>query len=495
MFARGLLVRLGLDLDSYGYIERQKGRSIVILASDPDAVSTISDLLKLIRQRYPRNRIAFFAKTAAERERLSEQFPGDRILDYPRSSGHAHGRTICKLNTQLLLIVGIPDTDLTRWLDQALKAETAVVMIEDGKPLLWQKALLGWVARACLQKITLFINQEPGSADALLAAGVASENIHSLDRADDSRQETSKRLIERLVPALSTKKKPTKYWRTWLHFSPVKIKKLLMDGAFGRWLITRQYRLIASLPELRENLGHPKSILCLGNGPSSEEPAIGAIAHDCLFRVNHRWRDRGLLIEPDMVFTGNRTSIGMVGPKVIFGLQDMAAERRLTLECLGIRKRLSLSTIECLEIVDVAAFSGFRPTNGAVMLATAVALAPERLIVAGIDLFDHPGGSYPGDSETPNAYTIGHDRTTELRFILETLDRYHGELIIHGEVLAEHWQRHKAKHSRSAGSAARRSGMDMAASTPHQAYGVHVDVSHPPSSEWSQIPKLAGSKP
>src|SRR4029079_17608285 len=37
------------------------------------------------------------------------------------------------------------------------------------------------------------------------------------------------------------------------------------------------------------------------------------------------------------------------------------------------------------------------PTNGARMIAAAAALQPKRLAIAGMDLYQHPGGRYPGD--------------------------------------------------------------------------------------------------
>ena len=42
--------------------------------------------------------------------------------------------------------------------------------------------------------------------------------------------------------------------------------------------------------EMRRLLGRPKTILCLGNGPTSELPVLAEIPHDCLFRVNWRWQ-------------------------------------------------------------------------------------------------------------------------------------------------------------------------------------------------------------
>src|SRR3546814_11040276 len=64
------------------------------------------------------------------------------------------------------------------------------------------------------------------------------------------------------------------------------------------------------------------------------------------------------------------------------------------------------------------------------MLATAVALQPRHLVVAGVDLFNHPAGAYPGDAVTPNAYTAAHEPGTELALLLEALSLYEGDLTI-----------------------------------------------------------------
>ena len=70
-----------------------------------------------------------------------------------------------------------------------------------------------------------------------------------------------------------------------------------------------------------------------------------------------------------------------------------------------------------------------------------------------MDLFQHPDGSYPGDSTTPNAYTVLHDRDTELHFILGRFDRYQGELVILSDVLEGHWQAHRKAASEPAAKA------------------------------------------
>jgi len=46
---------------------------------------------------------------------------------------------------------------------------------------------------------------------------------------------------------------------------------------------------IANLAALRSRLGSPDSILCLGNGPSSESAQVPK-AFDRLFRVNWIWK-------------------------------------------------------------------------------------------------------------------------------------------------------------------------------------------------------------
>lgn len=57
------------------------------------------------------------------------------------------------------------------------------------------------------------------------------------------------------------------------------------------------------------------------------------------------------------------------------------------------------------------------PRQGRVAIALAAALAPARLIIAGMDLYEHPAGAYPADPRAANAYPLMHDRETELAII------------------------------------------------------------------------------
>jgi hypothetical protein len=173
---------------------------------------------------------------------------------------------------------------------------------------------------------------------------------------------------------------------------------------------------------------------------------VAAIDHDCLFRVNHVWLDRGFLTRPDMVFTGSKPTLTAVrGP--IFGLLSIKSEARLLLARF-LRpefRHIRYATIERFGLyLSEPRWEGIRPTNGAAMLATAVALQPPRLVVSGIDLFSHPAGTYPGDVETPNAYTPGHNAESELALLLEALSLYKGELTILSPALQGRWEDYKS---------------------------------------------------
>jgi hypothetical protein len=76
-----------------------------------------------------------------------------------------------------------------------------------------------------------------------------------------------------------------------------------------------------------------------------------------------------------------------------------------------------------------------RPTSGALMLVVAAGLQPERLVIAGIDLYLHPFGAYPGDTVSDNNYAQVHDVDTDLAVIKAAVDSYKGELIIFSDEL------------------------------------------------------------
>lgn len=210
-------------------------------------------------------------------------------------------------------------------------------------------------------------------------------------------------------------------------------------------LVAWRLRRYRTTGELAEALGHPETILCLGNGPSSEDPSLKTMKHDALFRVNHMWLERGFLTNPDAVFTGGSPTMRKVG-SAIFGVNTEDAEARLVSTRMFTPAKPATRFFRIADIApDIAAFDWghLRPSNGACMIAAAVALQPRRLIIAGIDLFQHPAGSYPGDQSVPNAYSPGHSRETETAFLLNQFAAYKGELILVGEILRNTWEKHK----------------------------------------------------
>jgi 3-deoxy-D-manno-octulosonic-acid transferase len=218
--------------------------------------------------------------------------------------------------------------------------------------------------------------------------------------------------------------------------SPLKrVLAALVRSRVGQAMLALRSRRLATLTELRTRLGDPDTILCLGNGPSSEEPALDEIHYDALFRVNWRWRERGRLDLPDVVFTGDRTSLARC-PRCIFGFRTIAEEVSiLTRTYFAPRGRVNYLTAERLPLCVNERWPA-RPTNGAVMIATAAALQPRRLVIAGIDLFEHPEGAYPGATGA-NRYAAVHDRSIELDIMRRALAEFRGDVIVIGAALRQ----------------------------------------------------------
>ena len=197
-----------------------------------------------------------------------------------------------------------------------------------------------------------------------------------------------------------------------------------------------RHRRIDSWDELRQLLGQPRTILCLGNGPSSEAPGLAGIAPDALFRVNWRWCARGFLASPQLVFVGDpRTPNKLQTP--IFGFRSTEeANYVLWRQCLSLRlPRFRFFVFDHLPSSVSERVWAARPTNGAIMIATAVALRPQRLVIAGVDLYRHPLGRHPGPMDSVDGYNRVHDRVVEVDVIRTTLEGFPGELDILGPVL------------------------------------------------------------
>ncbi|MBK0400277.1 hypothetical protein H0I76_13845 [Limibaculum sp. M0105] len=207
----------------------------------------------------------------------------------------------------------------------------------------------------------------------------------------------------------------------------------------ARRLLGRFVARIDTAEALSRRLGAPRTILCLGNGPTSAEPVLEQIAHDALFRVNHQWKSQGFLATPDMIFAGVKRSMRAAGRGPI-GVATARKERALFAARLleFWHGPFSYAVIEEIAAGVVPAIEGpLRPTTGAYMLAAAVALRPERIIVAGMDMFSHPAGAYPGGGPAENAYTPSHDLETDTAFIRGCLAAYEGEIATLSPAFAE----------------------------------------------------------
>jgi hypothetical protein len=209
-------------------------------------------------------------------------------------------------------------------------------------------------------------------------------------------------------------------------------------------------RRIDGWERLRERLSRPRSVLCLGNGPTSEDPRLAQVAHDCLIRVNWRWRERGFLDRPDIVFVGDAATIRKA-PPCIFGLWSTTLEHAMLLRHLVTRGPGAMEYFTVGRHSPLAAEQRWpaRPSNGALAIVTAAALAPERLIIAGIDLFRHPAGRYPGAARSRNDYATAHRLDVELALIDLALRDFRGEVVIVGDILREHLERHRESARRA----------------------------------------------
>ena len=213
----------------------------------------------------------------------------------------------------------------------------------------------------------------------------------------------------------------------------------LSETAPGKWLAAnRSGRRIDTWEALGKRLGHPRSILCLGNGPSSEDPQIRTIPHDCLMRINWRWKDRGFLDQPDLVMVGHPFTMQRAGP-CVFGFGRIEWERAMLL------RQLLMLRLESPEFFTLERVSSIirpqdwhsRPTNGALMVAIAAALQPGELIIAGFDLFRHADGRYPGDLHSQNEPAQVHERDVDVEVIGRALDIYPGKVSIQGDILRD----------------------------------------------------------
>ena len=429
----GLLARLG---QASGPGER----TFWVLGRRRTDFEAAADLVAAIMARYPRVDILFTAPQAATRAWLRTRFPRAAVLPPPLPLAAIARLFLVNLNVRGVMILGAPGAGDGAVLTAAAGRATPVVLAEtpDSDGTAPSAAALATQASHLAHYFVISSATEVG----LRAAGVNAEKVTLLIDEGDGRGAVFIKVMARLLAQdlklIRSKQRPIRRWIERLGLR-------CMDNPGLRRLLAAKARRYDSLEDLRQALGNPQTILCLGNGPSSEDPAVAGVAHDCLFRVNDLWLKRDLLVRPDMVFTGSKGTLALV-KGAIFGLHTIKSEGRLLVAPLlrPTRWGFRYATIERFGLfLSEPRWDDMRPTNGAIMLATAVALQPARLVISGIDLFSHPAGTYPGDTRTPNAYTPGHNAESELALLLEALGRYQGELTILSPALRERWQAYR----------------------------------------------------
>ena len=188
--------------------------------------------------------------------------------------------------------------------------------------------------------------------------------------------------------------------------------------------------------EIGTRLGRPQSILCLGNGPSSEDPALANEFHDCLFRVNWVWHARARMTRPQIVFTADPDLPPPQSDAILaFPTRGDAHRILRRYRRAGRLDRRSYFVMPELESPLTGRVWPLRPTNGALMIAAAAQLQPRRLVIAGIDLYQHPAGKYPGEPADANDYDAIHSRDNDLEAIALALAVFPGEVLVIGDQL------------------------------------------------------------
>jgi hypothetical protein len=409
-----------------GFINKEPERTLLFIGTEAAAFEPLAYTIGEMIRRDSRLRIVLSGSDPKMLEWLKARFPGFLVLPLPFSN-----RISAELYLRRLKIRGVafiesnPQLPVFNLLAAMKRLAIGIVTIS------------GRSAKELSQEGTV---QSMSEARVLLREGpgqiVVPSNVTCM-----TVTELADRFGMMLARDLKALREPNLFSRALAGLPATLAVSPRWRGAVA-WRI-RRYK---DQRELKDRLVSPKSIMCLGNGPSSEEAILGSLKKDVLFRVNHSWINRGFLTDADVIFTGGKPSMRAISG-AIFGVPTADAERNLLL-LRGYNPMFG--RVEFFNVNDVTQsiknynWGHLRPTNGVCMLATAIALKPEKLIVAGIDLFQHPEGSYPGDSVAANAYSPGHSRDTEHDFIMHLFSGFSGEIVIVGEILRKAWESHQS---------------------------------------------------
>jgi len=404
------------------YISRGE-RSICFCGRSIADFENATPLMKEVRRALRPNYLLLCSPDPVTCDWLRRRFTGSRIVPPPWESHTLVRRYFQHLDPVILFWIGLDQCVPLEMLRHARRLRVPVIAVDaqytNPSPFLRKAAPLVDRFFVCNAAVAEQISAL-GGGEIVVTGPLAGELSEVNGRA---------KTLEELGPIL--KGLPQRQ-----HNSPKKCRFSLdfSKGRLGTWIASkRAARRIESWDGLRERLGNPQSIFCLGNGPSSEDPAVLDVQYDCLMRVNHRWLGRGILTKPDMVFVGNLLTT-LVVPPCVFGFRGIIREKEMLLRHLIWGRRFEQLEHFTLERVAGDAYSHKRwsanPTNGAVMIATAVQLRPGRIVIGGIDLFSDPRGRYPGETVAENEYMSGHAREVDLAVIDDALSQFNGRVEI-----------------------------------------------------------------
>jgi hypothetical protein len=372
-----------------GYLLPLVSRSVWFHGEDVAAFERASRLIALVRKRVAHHRILLTSRQPAVYRWLVRRFPNDAVAPAPHADRFSAGRFLEKMKPSALILIESADG-----LGRTLRTKMSALDIP-------------------VRSVSLVARR--GETDA------------------------AQRVLESLAPFLPRSSEQRTYDREWWQKG---FLSRFSRTAFGTALARTLGRgRIESFEALNERLGKPKTILCLGNGPSSEDPRLRELPYDCLFRTNWLWKHRGVLDHPQFVFVGSFQTPLEVS-ECVFGFRDIESERAVLLRNLKRpwRRPIEYFTIErvntLLHELDLPA----RPTSGVLMILVAAALRPQEIIIAGMDLFSHPDGRYPGDSLAENDYAQPHDRQVEVMLMRRILAEYPGTVRVLGDALSRELQ-------------------------------------------------------
>jgi len=407
------------------YLNRAR-RSVWVHGRDPADFDAARPLLQWLRSAVTTDRLLLTSGRTRTCTWLAARYPNDNVLPPPFNVKLFVNRFFRQLQPLLIVCVGSVEP-LGRMTLQHAYRHGVPLMLVDAATL---------PPPATLRYLHLICARTPEVAARIVARGVPRDRIRVSGALDAAMAgDAVRRTIEALGPAVAAMPDPAGGMidRT----APRRMDQLARTP-LGRLVVaTRRGRQVKSVEALRRRLGQPETILCLGNGPSCEDPRLLNLHYDALFRVNWRWLERGMLTRPNMVFVGDlRTTARLHG--CIFGFRTIAWESEVLLRHLLLNGRVRRLEYFTYERVSPFLNDGpwpAHPTNGAVMVATAVALQPRRLILAGIDLYLDPRGRYPGDARPENDFPQMHSREVELAILDQVLTSFGGETLIVNEPL------------------------------------------------------------